>query len=451
MTEREDNKETVVIKTKLGKVRGIHTTLCDKFLGLRYAEAERFRYAESVTKFDGEYDATHYGPACPQIRTYFEHLENPERLFYHNEFRKGIEFNYSEDCLNLNIYTPDTKGKYPVIIYIHGGGFNSGANSESAFDGTKLAENGVVTVFINYRVGVLGYLTHRDVYNEYNRDGNFGLDDIVLAIKWVKTNISSFGGDKTNITLMGQSAGAMQIQYLVLDKKNEGLFQRAIMLSGAGLFPSFSLPRKAEDTNEYWAQFIKSTGAQNLDDLRELDLKSLFSSLEEYTAKRKGNIYSTMPVIDGVLIEENIDKAFSHPLSIDYMVSYTNADMYAPLLAHITNKFAKSVSAYRYYFDINSPGDDNRAFHSCDLRYVFSTLSSSWRAYDEIDRKVSEAMSKYIASFASKGDPNTPGLPVWKKRGVLCINRKRIKMGHPSYLKMITNFIHRQNPEAENK
>ncbi len=446
-----DNKETIVIESKLGKVRGIHTSRCDKFLGLRYATASRFRYAEIVTKYDGEYDATHYGPSCPQGRTYFEHLENPERLFYHSEFRKGIEFNYSEDCLNLNIYTPETKGKHPVIIYIHGGSFNSGANCEGAFDGTKLTENGVVTVFINYRVGVLGYLTHSDVYNEYKRDGNFGLDDIVTAIKWVKGNISSFGGDENNITLMGQSAGAMQIQYLVLDKKNEDLFQRAIMLSGAGLFPSFSLPRKAEDTHEYWAQFMKEAGVKSLEELRALDLKSLFSTLEEYTASRKGNIYSTMPVIDGVLIPESIDKAFSHPINISYMVSYTNADMYAPLLAHITNKFASEVGAYRYYFDINAPGDDNRAFHSCDLRYVFSTLLSSWRPYDDIDEKVSDTLSKYIASFALKGDPNTNGLPLWKKNGVLCISRKKIKMGHPSYLRMTLNFIHRQNPKAENK
>ncbi len=446
-----DNKEEITIETKLGKVRGIHTKVCNKYLALKYATASRFRYCVSVDAYDGIYDATHYGHSCVQTRTYFEHLENSERLFYHNEFREGITFNYSEDCLNLNIYTPSSGAKHPVIIYIHGGGFNSGANSESAFDGSRLAENGVVTVFINYRVGILGYLSHSDIYSEYGRDGNFGLDDIVTAVKWVKRNISSFGGDEDNITLMGQSAGAMQIQYLVLDKKNEGLFQRAIMLSGAGLFPSFALPRKAEENHTYWKEFMSKAGVSSLDELRALDIKRVFEVLEEYTLSRKDNLYATMPVVDGLLIPEAVDKAYSHPLKIDYIVSYTNCDMYAPILAYISNKFASDVGAYTYYFDIDAPGDDNRAFHSCDLRYIFSTLSSSWRPYDEIDSKVSDALSKYIASFAKNGNPNIVGLPEWRKNGVLCITRKGIKMGHPSYFKMTRNFIHRQNPKAESK
>lgn len=439
----------ITLDTSYGKIKGIHTSRCNKYLGVRYATSGRFEYSSLVDSVEGTYDATHMGNACPQSREWFEHLDNPERLFYYNEFRKGINFNYSEDCLNLNIYTPLTPGPHPVIVFVHGGGFNSGANSEGAFDGSALSGEGVVTVFINYRVGVLGYLTHEDIKKKYGRDGNFGLDDILQAIRWVRKHISSFGGDRENITLMGQSAGAMSIQYLVINKNNRGLFKRAIMISGAGLFPSFSLPRSSEDNHEYWLKLMGKVHCNTLDDLRKCGLRELFEGVEVLKKERKDTIYHTMPSVDGVLIPDKIGKLIKKPLKLDYMLGYTNNDMYAPILAHIGNVFARDNNAYRYYFDIDAPGDDNKAFHSSDLRYFFGTLSSSWRNYIERDYEASRQMTGYIASFASTGNPNREGLPSWKRRGVLCIRKKKTEMGHPSFFKMTRNFLLKGSPKAK--
>lgn len=445
MTENE----FIEIDTSYGRIKGIHNNRCNKYLGVRYARAGRFEYSTLVDSVEGVYDATCMGNACPQSREWFEHLDNPERLFYHNEFRKGIKFNYDEDCLNLNIYAPLTPGPHPVIIFVHGGGFNSGANSEGAFDGTSLAEEGIVTVCINYRVGILGYLTHEDIKKEYGRDGNFGMDDILQAIRWVRKHISSFGGDRENITLMGQSAGAISIQYLVINKGNSGLFRRAIMISGAGLFPSFSLPRKAEGNHEYWLELMKKLDCNTLEDLRKIGIKELFEAVEVMKGERKDTVYHTMPVVDGAIIPDEIGKLIKKPLKIDYMIGYTNNDMYAPILAHIGNVFARNNGGYRYFFDIDAPGDDNKAFHSSDLRYVFGTLDSSWRNYSERDYEVSREMTGYIASFASTGNPNRDSLPSWKRKGVMCFRKKETKMGHPSFFKMTCNFLFKGSPKTK--
>lgn len=153
----------VLLDTACGALRGLDNGRCREFRGLRFARAERFAYAEPVGRWEGVYDATRFGPGCPQNRAVHEHLEHPTRRFYKREYREGLDFTYDEDCLNLNIYAPYDAKNAPVILYFYGGGFDSGLNWESPFDGSALAEQGVVTVFANYRVGVLGYLTHADV------------------------------------------------------------------------------------------------------------------------------------------------------------------------------------------------------------------------------------------------------------------------------------------------
>ena len=257
LIDRNEDNTRVLLETSCGKLAGIDNGRCREFRGVRFARAGRFEYAEPVDGWDGVFDATAFGPACPQNRAVHEHLEHPTRRFYKREYREGQDFTYSEDCLNLNIYTPYDARNAPVIVYFYGGGFDSGINWESPFDGSALAGHGVVTVFANYRVGVLGYLTHADVYAAYGREGNFGLDDQLTAVRWVKAHIADFGGDPDNITLMGQSAGAMSVQYLCLNPAHKGLFRRAVMLSGAGRFPGIALPRPAARTREYWEQFIR--------------------------------------------------------------------------------------------------------------------------------------------------------------------------------------------------
>jgi len=446
----------ICLDTKCGKITGLETEYCNVFLGVPFATAERFEYSQLVTFWNGTFDATKRGNICPQKRTYTPHLEQPRRQFYHREFRDGDTFTYSEDCLNLNIYTPKIPGKYPVIIYLHGGGFDSGSNNENTFDGTEIAKRGVIVVYINYRVGILGYITHKELAEKHGRDGNFGMDDQLNAIKWVKENIEAFYGDSKNITLMGQSAGAISIQYLCLNHQNENLFQHAIMMSGAGKFPSFGAPRKPECSHAYWEEFMNYVGVKSIDELKTMELEKIFTKLDEYCQTHKGNTTNCMPVEDGVLIDKPVAELFKNPMKLDYMIGYTNCDMYGPALAFLAHKYSKQTHAYLYYFDIDAKGDNSKAFHSSDLRYVFNTLKRSWRPFTKADEQISQLMMTYITNFAYSGNPNTlpqlnetfvkPDFPVplWKKAGSKAIHLregKKIKMTRPHYFKLIHNML----------
>jgi len=447
----------ITLETKCGTINGIEKENCYAFLGIPYAKAPRFQYAQPLTQWTSPLDATHFGSACPQLRTYYLHLEHPKRAFFHREFREGLTFNYDEACLNLNIFTPKTKGTdlnstktagtapYPVIIYIHGGGFDSGCNSESPFNGEGFAKRGVITVFINYRVGVLGYLSDPEIKAQTGRNGNFGLDDQLTAIKWVKNNIEAFGGNPENITLMGQSAGAISIQYLCCNPANKGLFQNAVMMSGGGKFPEFSLPRIPENTYEYWNAFKQAAGVSSFEELKNLPLQKLFDTLESFRPTRKDNTYNTMPVVDGNLIPDSISKLIKNPLKINYMLGYTNCDMYAPLMGIINHKYSKKNHAYLYYFDVDAKGDNSKAFHSSDLHFMFNTLSKSWRPFTQEDFKISELMEDYVAIFAKTGNPNDyqNPLPIWKNNGKALHLRQngKIKMTKLHFFKLLHNML----------
>ena len=435
--------------TPLGEIRGLDNGTCLEFRGVPFAKAGRFEYAEPVDRWDGVLDATAFGPGCPQNRAVHEHLEDPVRLFYKKEYREGSEFTYSEDCLNLNVYAPYEAKDAPVILFFYGGGFDSGLNAENPFDGSGWARRGAVAVMANYRVGPLGYLTHQEIQNKYGRDGNFGLDDQLTALRWVRAHIAAFGGDPDNVTLMGQSAGAISVQYLCLNPAHRGLFRRAVMMSGGGLFPRFALPRPAESTRDYWLQFMELAGCRSFEELKAAPLADIFEAVERIKALRKDTIYHTMPVVDGALLPGPVDRLIESPLPLDYLIGYTNNDMYAPVMAYIGNKFGRKNGAYLYWFDLDAPGDDNRAFHSSDLRYMFGTLDRSWRPYKQRDYEASGQMMDYLVNFARTGDPNGPGLPLWRKgKPALRIGPKGTKMGHVSYYKLLKNMLTKGDPKA---
>ena len=445
--------EKIVLKTSMGTFLGNETEEAREFLGISYARAGRFEYSTRIDSYPDPFDAREMGYSCPQYRQFNPHLDVPERLFYYREFREGIEFRYDENCLNLNIYTPKDASDRPVILYFHGGGFNSGSNEEEPFRGYELAKRGIVTIFANYRVGVLGYFCHEEIEKREHRNGNFGLDDQLQAIRWVKEHIREFGGDENNITLMGQSAGAISIQYLCLNHDNEGLFQRAVMMSGGGMFPKFALPKKASETYDYWHELMDLAGCGSFEEFRNADLQKIYDAYEVIKTKRKDSINNMMPVIDGVLLKDSVDKLIGDPLKIDYMIGYTSNDLYAPMMAYIGNRYARENGAYVYFFDLDAPGDDNGAFHSCDLRYMFGRLETSWRPYKDRDREVSKQMLEYLVNFVKSGDPNSSALPVWYKtdkdsKKVLCFRKKQTKMGRTSYLRLAVNMLKKGEPKA---
>jgi para-nitrobenzyl esterase len=197
---------------------------------------------------------------------------------------------------------------------------------------------------------------------------------------------------------------------------------------------------------------MNTAGVSTLEEFRQLDAKTIFTALEEVKARRKDNTYNTMPVVDGYLISAPVDQLIAHPLPVDYMIGYTNNDMFAIIMAHISHKYAKANHAYLYYFDIDAPGDDNNgAFHSSDLRYVFGTLQNSHRPYTKEDNAVSELMVDYLCHFAETGDPNHAGAPHWEPAGSQALHIvnpvSQIKMGRPSQWKLLVNTLTKGDPK----
>jgi len=398
-----------IITTPCGKIRGTDCILekVTAYKGIRYATAERWTYPEIVTEWDGTYDATAYGNCSFQLRAFYNEEENPGKIFYYNEFRKGESYTYDEDCLFLNIWTPedaDEMSKLPVLIYIHGGGFTGGCGHEKHFNGPVWAQKGVIAVTVNYRLGPMGFLCLPELKDEAGHTGNYGLFDQLTAIKWVRDNISAFGGDKDKITIMGQSAGAMSVQHLCQCDLAKGLFRAAVMSSGVGL-GSFmvSSPEKKYD---FWKEVMAKTDAKSLDEFRKIPAEELFKAWKG----TKGSAMSATPVKDGLFIKDK-----GSPMNIPYMVGATSHDMVPAVLHLMTKGWAKKNGAYLWHFERMLPGDDKGAWHSSDLWYWFGTLRNSWRPMTEKDCSLSDEMSTYLCNFVKSGDPNGEKLPRWKK------------------------------------
>lgn len=357
--------------------------------------------------------------------------------FYWKEFNQGKQPEYSEDCLYLNVWTPtkEKNKKLPVIVWIHGGGFVAGYSSETEFDGSAYAQRGVILVTLNYRLGIFGFLSHPllTTENKGKGSGNYGLFDQLTAIKWVKNNIASFGGNPYNITIMGQSAGAGSIQVLVSSSLSTGLFQRAIIQSGGGLHGTISqIPlNQAENIGQtMW----DSINIKSLKQMRSYPPTKVLS-LQNHaisTNSFEGRIFG--PCIDGELLTQSTDTIAlkGEELNISYMIGYTADDLKPDIMKKAAEEWSLLLEkqghkpAYIYCFSHDLPGDDmpasqtkafgdmKGAFHSSELWYVFGTLSRCWRPMKKEDYKLSQRMIDYWCNFARTGNPNSYGLPKWK-------------------------------------
>ena len=436
-----------IVKTPCGPVLGTAGRVAGTvaYKGIRYATAGRWEYPKIVTEWENIYDATRYGHCSYQPRAFYNEELNEKKYFYYNEFRKGETYTYSEDCLFLNIFTPENAKEgdnLPVLVYIHGGGFTGGCGHEKHFDGPVWPAKGMIGVTLNYRLGPMGFACLPELAEEAGFTGNYGLMDQMTAIAWVKNNIAAFGGDSENITIMGQSAGAASVQMQCQSPLTDGLFQKAIMSSGCGLGGMMS--GKLETTMAFWQEVMKRCGCENLAQFRALPVEKLFEVWQSAKKEVKGGAASGFPVVDG-----HFAVAGTPAKDIPYMAGSTSHDMVPPVLQGMTKKWisAREKPSYTWYFDRMLPGDDCGAWHSSDLWYWFGTLPNCWRPMEQKDYDLSEQMVSYLYNFAKTGNPNKAAqLPTWIASGkgqgrVLCIGEKPTHMAKPGMLKMVYTML----------
>ncbi|MCD8341845.1 MAG: carboxylesterase family protein [Clostridiales bacterium] len=413
------------IQTPCGAITG---TTCQwpgviSYRGIRYATAGRWEYPTVVTHWEGTYDATQYGACSYQPRAFYDEAQMPEKAFYYNEFRKGEHYDYSEDCLFLNIWTPEDAGpdsRLPVIFYIHGGGFTGGCGHEKHFDGPVWPTKGVIGVTINYRLGPMGFVCLPELAEESGRTGNYALYDQLAALQWVHDNISAFGGDPANVTLMGQSAGAMSVQQLVLSPLVRGLAAKAVMSSAGGVNKMFDV-KPAADNYSFWQGVMARAGCADLAAFRALPPDALFAAWQAEQKAQKAAGMSCAPCLDGNLIPcTNAESVKSgSALNIPYLLGTNSEDIMPPIIFRMAKGWCRLQAdqgrqpSYTWFFDRQLPGDDCGAWHSSDLWYWFGTLDHCWRPMTDHDWALTGEMTDYLTNFAKTGDPNGAGLTQW--------------------------------------
>jgi len=313
--------EYKVINIKSGSIRGTVEDGVSAFLGIPYAAPPtgelRWREPQANSPWDGTRDCTKYGPACPQPKTIFYNVDN-----------------MNEDCLNLNVWTPSQSSgdKLPVMVWIHGGSFTTGAGSLRMYEGKNLAKNGVVIVTINYRLGPLGFLSHPLLSKESGRSasGNYGLLDQIAALKWVKQNIADFGGNPDNVTIFGESAGGACVCDLMVSPLADGLFQQAVSESGSfsDAYPSYreDTVAKAEGTGLELQSKLGCDGAA--DPLAAMRSKTADEVVRAaYLDYSSGGASKYRPVVDGWVIPDNPWTMFSAGKQVKVpLLIGTNAD-----------------------------------------------------------------------------------------------------------------------------
>ena len=439
--------ENIILNTKCGELKGYEFEDYLEFRGIKYANAERWEYPVPVTKWEGVYDATEFGPCCPQTRAYEDDKSSSE--FYWREFRQGLSFTYGEkDCLCLNVWAPKNAEKAPIAIYIHGGSFSGGSNDEGQIVTPSFAQNGIVYVTINYRLNAFGFANHPDLTDSEGRCGNFGLYDQICAIQWVKDNAEAFGGDAENITVIGASAGAMSVDILLSSPLCEGLFQRAIMMSGAGMQRWIARPRTPEKCKPFWEAVMQNAGVNSMSELKALDAKDLYYAWNKASKEVKMSIFFTLPSIDGKLLTESSYTMKTIP-SLPMIFGTTSNDMMAPIILkriaqHYGKKSKKNANVYYYSFNRHTPGDESGAWHSSDILYAFSTLDFNWRPFEEIDYKISNEMAKSFYAFIKTGDPNCNAIPKWEVNNYnkpmrFCEDTKQMKWDSKTMLSYTLN------------
>ena len=283
-----------VVNIATGTLSGMHDakTGLDEFKGIPYAAPPvgplRWKPPQPVVAWTGTRQADRFGPRCMQSPIY------SDMVFRSN----GV----SEDCLYLNVWTPakSAKEKLPVLVYFYGGGFAAGDGSEPRYDGESMAAKGIVTLTVNYRLNVFGFMAHPELTKEspHHASGNYGLMDQAAALQWVKKNIAAFGGDPSRVTIAGESAGSFSVSAQMINPQAKGLIAGAIGESGSllGLMAPAPLPV----AEQIGAAFAQGAGAPTLAELRAMPAQQLLEATKKpgawFFAIQDGYVIPRSPV-----------------------------------------------------------------------------------------------------------------------------------------------------------
>lgn len=451
--------EFSLVKVDGGIVRGVASENMTVFKGIPFAAPPtgdlRWKAPQPVVPWNGVRDADEFGPSPISSMG----------------FPKGA----SEDCLYLNVWTPakSRSDKLPVMVWIYGGGFSMGTSS--FYDGTAIAQSGVILVTINYRVGKIGLLAHPDLSaeNPQHVSGNYGILDQIAALKWVQGNIAAFGGDPSKVTIFGESAGAISVSMLCASPLAKGLFRGAISQSGSSFGPIRPVSSPGENMKSLaqaereGVAFASSLGAKSIDELRSMDA-SLFAAQSQVTG-------GAWPIVDGYVIPDDQYKMYKagNYNDVALLIGYNSDEgdsfgFYSDPSEHIAavrsryEKYADTLlvayplgetgvpksardlgrdaafgwgtwtwgrlqnetghrPVYMYYFDqdpaypADSPKFGHASPHGQDVDFVFQSL----RNPSESDLALAKYMLGYWTNFAKYGDPNgkgdDPALPAWPR------------------------------------
>ncbi len=458
--------ESAVISIDSGQVQGVtldDTNGLQVFRGIPFAAPPvgdlRWKEPQPVDAWDGVRDCTEFGTICPQSSRLAEMTGEP--------FPET-----SEDCLYLNVYTTEAGSgeKLPVMVWIHGGGLTAGWSNQQIYDGSALADQGVVLVSINYRLGAFGYFSHPELSAESPNDssGNYGFLDQVAALEWVQRNIGAFGGDANNVTIFGESAGGTSVYGLLVSPLSKGLFHRAIAESLWAVPSNFVPLRDAGGTIRSREQIgIEDAAKWAGDGETSIEALRALSAQELYT--RSAEKYEPAIAIDGWAMTDFPERMFAEGKQHDVPViagtnkdegtmfamriPYRTLDEYAEAMQGYYGSYAEDIfdfypakdrnemrtslvtqygdvwfhrptramlrgydnvssDVYRYFFTRTSPNYPFLgAHHAAEIMYAFNTLDPE-KAKDG-DYELASTMIGYWVQFAKTGNPNRDGLATW--------------------------------------
>ena len=408
----------------------------------------RWKAPQPAQKWKGVRKADHFGPRGMQLPLYSDMVFRSDGM--------------SEDCLYLNVWTPakSAKEKLPVLVYFYGGGFATGDGSEPRYDGESMAAKGIVTLTVNYRLNVFGFLAHPELTAESpnKASGNYGLMDQAAALKWVKDNIAAFGGDPSRVTIAGESAGSFSVSAQMINPMAKDLIAGAIGESGALLGAA---PQPLAMAEKVGAAFAESAGAPTLAALRAMPAQQLLDATKKpgtwFFAVQDGyvlpNIPASMyadgkqariPLLAGWNSHEGHYKQIlgdSDPTTDSFAAALQKlyGDQAAAAQQAYSGDVAQAATAlasdrfinygtwkwidthartsgkpvYRYYYSRPRPGDQGAA-HSAEIEYAMGNLNlNKVYAWTDEDRALSAVMQGYFANFIKTGNPNGAGLPEW--------------------------------------